>query len=114
MHENDIPNILKIFEMIDEDWAFADQLDKVDSYALINSDRLQHDSFFPSKALMQSLESNEFISFCSERSDDRNKEREYMDFLDERIAIDFIYFFVLTNKAIEFRNDQSNEANKNG
>jgi hypothetical protein len=98
---NDKDNEARVIEAIDHDWAFTDQADCPEVYVLVSEDRTENEHFRPSKSLVMRMEEDGLIEFCSKRSDERGKEREYMDFLEEKIPIHFVYFFNVTKRGRE-------------
>jgi len=98
MSEIDKSLLAQVIEAIDDDWAFTDKDDDDPYFVLVSESRSEHQSFRPGKKEIQHFETEGLIEFCRKRSDPRTKEREYMDFLDEKLTVPFVYFYTVTER----------------
>ncbi len=100
---NENKNLIKeLLNAIESDWAICDEKDKDEHMVLVNEDRDEHPTLKPLKSLVQQIEKEEYILFDEKKSDAKDKEREYMDFLDKKIPVPFVYFYEVTDKGKKF------------
>ena len=93
---NDYPHLAELLDAIAHDWAVCDDSDDHDHMTLVNEDRDVHPTLKPPKDLFPRLEVDGLIVFNAELSHPKDAERQYMEFLDERIPEPFVYFYALT------------------
>ncbi len=99
----DYPHVAEVLEAIASDWAICDDSDDHDYMTLVNEDREVHPTLKPPKDLFPRLEADGLIVFNAELSHPRVGERQYMEFLDERIPEPFVYFYTLTEAGKQYR-----------
>ena len=95
--END-DQIAALLEAVAADWALCDEKDEDDFMVLVNADRDAHESLKPLKSLVNGLEADGYIRLDAGRSDPKDRRREYLDFLDEKVPVAFVYFYEVTDK----------------
>lgn len=95
-------NLARLLQAIGSDWALVDENDSDEHYILVNSDRDEHPDLKPSKSYVEELEKEGFIVFEPNKSDPKNKEREYSEFLGEVSPVPLVYFYELTEKGAKY------------
>jgi len=101
VNTNNSKLVIELIQAIDADWAFCDKSDDDNYFVLINEDRDEHPSLKPQKSLIQKMESEGYIWFDEKRSDSREKERGYMEFLDEFEPVWLVFFYKVTGRGRE-------------
>lgn len=90
--------IAELLQAIETGWSLCDEKDTDDFMVLVNESRTEHPSLKPLKSLVKELEMQGYLSFDEVKSDPKNKSREFMDFLGDKIPIQLVYFFTVTSK----------------
>lgn len=98
MDDKDTDLILQLFQAIDDDWAICDDNDEDQHMVLVNEDRDERDDLTPSKLLIAQMEDEGLIELDTERSDPKGAKREFMDFLDKKMPVPFVYLYKVTDK----------------
>ncbi len=97
--KENIALILELFKAIESDWAICDDNDEDSFMVLVNESRDTHKTLKPSKELVTILEQRGYIELDLNRSDEKGKPREFMEFFDnKKSAIPFVYFYFIAPK----------------